>query len=111
MKAFVGTRVNASRFRIWTVLITPLLELRQPDLELRLAHQLFTTVTSRCMIGGPIVQPPHLCRRQLVISIEETRFGQSGFHGLTFDGIADQCTHHRYTIIASSCMQVNMPMF
>ena len=45
------------------------------------------------------------------LPLMETCFGQSGFHGLTVDGIADQCTHHRYTIIASSRMQVNMPVF
>jgi hypothetical protein len=71
----VGTNVYASRFRIWTEFITPLLESRQPDLRLRLAHQLFTPVTCRFMSGGPMAQPLHLCRRQLATSIKVTRFG------------------------------------
>ena len=57
MKAFVGTSVNASRFRIWTVLITRCSSYATLISNSPSAHQLFTTVTSWCMIGGPIAQP------------------------------------------------------
>jgi hypothetical protein len=74
MKAWVGTKINAWRFQIWTPLIALLLKSLQPDIALRSANHLLATVTSRLMIGGPPVQPLHLCRRQLLPLIEAVRF-------------------------------------